>query len=494
MTPGRTHYWLIGLLALACGSSSDGGAFAAKDSGSDAAADAGSDAQLGADTSTDVVPSDASVGPIGAPLAIDLGPVQEGVPVPVMIPQNALGFQILVHGPGTVGIKTVADPSGKLVVDYHTINGVSGASLFSDRGEIAVTVPQSPDAMPFTSGTWTVTFGFGPFTKATAYVQQTNDGNFHGGLLDLVLYLPKGLVLADPGPDHVVDAKTAPTDAAVSARVDSFYEALFQLFGVSRGSVTFVDIPAVHRTIGSEQELLAAYEQTVPPPSATAVHLVLANGITYFGSPVWGVAAGIPGGSVETGHSSSGIALNVSAGFPAVADGYTLVHELGHFIGLFHTTQQGNTSPVFDPLTDTPQCPSYPAPGCPDASNIMFATFWGASGGIGVVSSPQQRAVFRAASVYSPLLRAATSKRKAPAAELGSSWARHTAGPGWPYRRSGRALSEAERWLAAGLCGHVPIGSPLHRPTRTELTRLAGDPDLVPILRERAQRLGLALE
>ena len=34
---------------------------------------------------------------------------------------------------------------------------------------------------------------------------------------------------------------------------------------------------------------------------------------------------------------------------------WSLLHETGHFLGLFHTTEQEGAD--FDPLTDTPKCP-----------------------------------------------------------------------------------------------------------------------------------------
>ncbi|MCA9542262.1 MAG: hypothetical protein KC620_25370, partial [Myxococcales bacterium] len=47
-------------------------------------------------------------------------------------------------------------------------------------------------------------------------------------------------------------------------------------------------------------------------------------------------------------------------------------HEVGHYLGLFHTTETNQRS--FDPLPDTQNCANvrnFPE-GCPDGNNLMF--------------------------------------------------------------------------------------------------------------------------
>ena len=47
-----------------------------------------------------------------------------------------------------------------------------------------------------------------------------------------------------------------------------------------------------------------------------------------------------------------------------------LAHEAGHYLGLFHTTEQSVDQ--WDPIEDTEECRvGFPA-GCPDVSNVMF--------------------------------------------------------------------------------------------------------------------------
>jgi hypothetical protein len=49
-----------------------------------------------------------------------------------------------------------------------------------------------------------------------------------------------------------------------------------------------------------------------------------------------------------------------------------MAHEIGHFLGLRHTTEHGGSA--HDPITDTPECliPDL-ASLCGDSTNFMFA-------------------------------------------------------------------------------------------------------------------------
>lgn len=114
---------------------------------------------------------------------------------------------------------------------------------------------------------------------------------------------------------------------------------------------------------------------------------------------VLGTAGNIPGpwgvhGSVQSGIGLNGDAIIESMRFiPAEV---TLVHELGHFLGLFHTTE--NDGSVFEPLADSPACTTdtngdgfFEPSECPIAGeNIMF---WGPV--MASSLSPQQRDVMQ---------------------------------------------------------------------------------------------------
>lgn len=98
---------------------------------------------------------------------------------------------------------------------------------------------------------------------------------------------------------------------------------------------------------------------------------------------VLGTAGNIPGPWGVHGSVQSGIGLNGDAIIEAmrfIPAEVTMVHELGHFLGLFHTTETDGS--VFEPLEDTPVCDTdtngdgfFEPSECPIAGeNIMF---WG---------------------------------------------------------------------------------------------------------------------
>ena len=95
-----------------------------------------------------------------------------------------------------------------------------------------------------------------------------------------------------------------------------------------------------------------------------------------------GNAPGIPG-SMGTANSWNGVLISLTAHvFGSTLDsqllGETAAHEMGHQLGLFHTTESGGTA--FDILTDTVECRNgnISAEECEGygAENVMFWTPW----------------------------------------------------------------------------------------------------------------------
>ncbi|HEY6881573.1 MAG TPA: hypothetical protein VI299_26285, partial [Polyangiales bacterium] len=110
-----------------------------------------------------------------------------------------------------------------------------------------------------------------------------------------------------------------------------------------------------------------------------------------------GIAGGIPGPLGLHGTERSGLALAADLMGDLVGADQVLLHEIGHYLGLFHTSESSGA--VLEPLSDTPECdPQYDenrdgilsTDECAGhgAENLMFWT------GPGVDLSPQQIQVF----------------------------------------------------------------------------------------------------
>ena len=82
----------------------------------------------------------------------------------------------------------------------------------------------------------------------------------------------------------------------------------------------------------------------------------------------------------------------------ARVEGNVLAHEVGHALGLFHTTEVRGDA--VDLLDDTPSCPNLElerASSCPDGRNLLFPT---QVIGPRTEASPTQRAI----AIRSPLV------------------------------------------------------------------------------------------
>jgi hypothetical protein len=89
--------------------------------------------------------------------------------------------------------------------------------------------------------------------------------------------------------------------------------------------------------------------------------------------PAVGLSGGIPGPSVN-GTRDSGILVRTSPLFTCheclPAFGSLFAHEIGHYLGLYHTTEANLAEE--DPFGDTPRCTAADLRRCPDWDHVMF--------------------------------------------------------------------------------------------------------------------------
>ncbi|MBL8609739.1 MAG: hypothetical protein JNL38_20570 [Myxococcales bacterium] len=418
-------------------------------------------------------------GPTTPATVIELGSVPANGKATFEIKPGALGFNVTGAMNGEdFGIKDIESPSGQLVhKDSIPHNGDhdTSSTLF---GEIAAAgVPQSnhPKAMPaIESGTWGVTFRAPGPVATTVFVQNTPDGAFHGGALDIHVHLPDGLDVEG----DTVSKNHYKRVAGIRDRIDAFAEAIRDLYGLTRGDVTFHLVASRYQEI-DDDELADAFALSKVATGHQALHVVFSQASRD--QQWWGIAGGIPG-TPRTGTSQSAIALAMDDRADALMEGYVLAHEAGHFMGLSHTTEFENRG--YDPLEDTPQCPNMTFnnfPSCPDYTNVMAAA--GALTRATKVSPLQRRVV-----QGSPLYRAFVSGDPPPPKN-----ARAAPDFGKLFGHPGVPPTAAEAVVLASLCGHVSAGRVVAYARAgvpdAELRRIADDAAAAPSVRRAAARL-----
>lgn len=157
---------------------------------------------------------------------------------------------------------------------------------------------------------------------------------------------------------------------------------------------------------GSDNELAQVFAYAgVQHPKSTAANLVLTSAINDQGLPVAAGLSQLAGAAGLTGSRMAGIAiavddaqwattLSLGADSTVAGDvwGVVIAHEIGHFLGLWHTDEADGS--LHDPISDTPECdkadPKLTAEICPIQAKYLM--FWSPKG---TTVTPAQITVLR---------------------------------------------------------------------------------------------------
>ena len=270
----------------------------------------------------------------------------DGLSGSFIIPQNGISFllSIFLDNNNSVVFKSLTDPDGTDVLSssstpnlYLDASGSSGSNVIK-YGYANVLVPQSP-SFSAKAGKWTF----------TAY---NNDR--------VKLALRTG---------------TTPSDATIAVQPfitgttwseGDISDALSVMSGLYlKNGVTLTIKSTITITETEYNSVSPTFTNTttsalVKQGSSDAVNIFFIEDYSGSGSGMLGNAAGMPG-SVGDVNSWNGVMASLTAhsigtALDAQLLGETAAHEMGHQLGLFHTTEKEGT--VFDILSDTPECSS----------------------------------------------------------------------------------------------------------------------------------------
>lgn len=202
-----------------------------------------------------------------------------------------------------------------------------------------------------------------------------------GTTIDLNIYLV--------GVDGI-DAASAPLNNDMQMMLAAF-NGIYVQAGIEVGTVKYFDITgeaaqryAVIRSDAAASELPTLSKlQGSTYDDALSLNIFFVREFAMQGGAI-GVSLGLPGPAGLHGTPASGVVFTSeflgqtfrdgSSPQPINGNQYTgivMAHEVGHYLGLFHTSE--TSGQVIEPLADTPSCSRQNFPNnCPDINNLMF--------------------------------------------------------------------------------------------------------------------------
>jgi hypothetical protein len=306
------------------------------------------------------------------------------VPLRITKPDGGLAYDDTADA-GSPSPDGGEDPSG----NYSFYGGGTPST-------VAFTIPNTSASLTegVPAGTWK--FVVNDYANECTFLSGCNDGGTNTntydvqvltqplpaaqtGTMDVIFYIVADMTTLSGAP---FTAANAVTDPSVQRMVQSFKN-LIGGAGIT-ANVSFRDTTVADRarfgtnvsaqSTGPCSELCQMFTISGRDPGTT-MNLFLVQSLrsasTGSGGTIVGIDGTIPGPSSLNGTVHSGAVVSAADIFDSQIQGcggslnvgtcgpdrvgYIAAHETGHFLGLFHTTEDDGAE--FDPLTDTPKCP-----------------------------------------------------------------------------------------------------------------------------------------
>ena len=296
-----------------------------------------------------------------------------------VVPSDGISFLLSIFKDSNAKIvfDSLADPDGNDILSssstlnlYNDASGGLGSDLIKE-GYANILVPQSP-SFSAKAGTWTFK------AKNNDRIKLTR----RSGTLPA-----SATIVVQP---YITGTTWVAGDLSSALSIMS---SIYSANGITLSINSTITISDSQYAAVSGTFTNTTTSSLVSQGATAAVNLFFIEDYSGSWSGVLGNAAGIPG-SMGIANSWNGVLNSLSAHasgttLDAQLLGETAAHEMGHQLGLFHTTEQGGT--VFDIISDTAECTKssrdnnsngkMSAEECEGygGDNVMFWTPWSSS-------------------------------------------------------------------------------------------------------------------
>ena len=278
-----------------------------------------------------------------------------------VVPEDGVSFLLSIFLGSNYNIKfdSLTDPSGKDILSASSTLYDASSGNIGTPGYANVLVPQSP-SFSAKAGTWT----FKANTNDRVSIALRTGSTPSAATITIQPYITGTIWSA--------------SDISVALII---MKRIYSKNGITLTINDTITISDTQYTKVSKTFINSTTSALVSQGVTEGVNLFFIE--DYSVSDNLGNAPGIPG-SMGTANSWNGVLISLAAHdvsgntLDSQLLGETAAHEMGHQLGLFHTTESGGT--VFDILTDTAECRNgnISAEECEGygAENVMFWTPW----------------------------------------------------------------------------------------------------------------------